>query len=177
MISTRGAIPPLHRKYDEALSMRLIRNRYVNCRQQIPKQVRALQDDENFRTFAADRYYANSYKDWHILLIVFNIMLNVSAKDELRSGFLEMSKEKIMSQAHALSDCVFPSELFMSKRVRFIENTAFLACLESYGFAPRPGRIDDDAMLRFMKDRLNFFELDLPHVPMFGNPPGDWPDL
>ena len=66
MISSTGPIPPTHRKYNEQASIEFIKNRYINLRNMIEKQVELLQHDELFCDLC-ERYYKKGYKDWFIL--------------------------------------------------------------------------------------------------------------
>ena len=50
-----------------------------------------------------------------------------------------------------------------------------ITCLQAYGFEYRNRRMNDQAVEKFLRERMRDFVLDIPHAPMFGRPPGDWP--
>jgi hypothetical protein len=51
-----------------------------------------------------------------------------------------------------------------------------LNCLMTYGFECRRSDYSPEAVRRFLRTRMRHYDLDLPHNPLFGKPPGDWPE-
>jgi hypothetical protein len=37
--------------------------------------------------------------------------------------------------------------------------------------------VEPRAIRAFLRDRMHHYDLDLPHRPLFGTPPGDWPEV
>jgi hypothetical protein len=56
----------------------------------------------------------------------------------------------------------------------FLQHFNFMA-LASYGFELRQRTIQPEAVERFLRERLNHYEMDLPHRALFGDKPGTWP--
>src|SRR5262245_4666738 len=75
MISTNGAKPPTHRRFDRAASMGQIRNRYAPLRTSMGLQVPVRQRDPVF-TGRCSEVYGRGYKDWHLLSAIFNMRVN-----------------------------------------------------------------------------------------------------
>jgi len=168
--------PPLHKRLNQAKSIDLIQNRYQRCHREIPTQVVKLQKDEEFRRLYQE-YYGRGYRDWTILVAVFNCVANWKAQEarvDMRSrtgikAFLELAKH--------LQDDSYPAWRFdreeMDRQIAGFNMTALLA----YGFEFRRPDCNPEAVERFLRERMRHFDFDLPHQPLFGDPPGDWPQL
>jgi hypothetical protein len=52
-----------------------------------------------------------------------------------------------------------------------------IAALGSAGFELRSRMIEPESVRIFLRDRMDFYSFDLPHPPLFGLPPGHWPEL
>lgn len=171
-----GAKPPLHRRYDEETSLKLIRNRYAALYKMIPSQVATLQADEEFRGLCQD-YYEQGYKDWLILSAILNAMLNWEANklgiDPNDSKFLE----RFALLQETLDDTSYPAWLFDREIMDRMIATHNMTCLHSYGFQIRRSELSPEVVARFLSERMNHFELDLEHQPLFGEPRGEWPLL
>lgn len=173
MTSTIGLTPPLHRRFDEAESLRQIRNRYIALRSSIAPQVARLQKDDAFLSRCAG-YYKRGYKDWHILAVVLNYMMNREAR-ERGLGWTREDVKRQQKIVDELSSVLFPVEDFQGRdfESHFIGHA--LTCLQAYGFEYRNRRMRDQAVEKFLRERMRHFDLDIPHAPMFGRPPCDWP--
>jgi len=49
--------------------------------------------------------------------------------------------------------------------------------LRTYGFEYRRRDYRPEAVQTFLRLRMKHYDLDLPHQPLFGKPPGDWPEV
>jgi hypothetical protein len=173
MTSTTGSIAPLHRRFDEADSIRQIKDRYIGLKTRIALQVALLQKDDGFLARCVE-YYDRGYKDWHILAAVLNYMLNREAQ---RRGFgwlpEDVSRRKRL--INELSNVTLPAEEFSGREFEVHFSGHAMTCLQAYGFDCRNRRINDATIEKFLRYRMRHFDLDIPHLPMFARPPGDWP--
>lgn len=172
MTSTTGSPPP-HRRFDEADSLRQIRDRYIGLKQSITLQVEALQKDKGFMAICAE-YYERGYKDWHILSAVLNQVLHLETE---RRGLgwspHDMRlRQKVMNELH---NAQFAPNAF--NRADMDRNLSLhaMTCLQNYGFMLRNRRVKPEVVEKFLRDRMMHFALDIPHDPMFRNPIGNWP--
>lgn len=182
MESATGQKAPLHRRFDEKKAIRYISNRYVGLKQDIADQVRALQADTAIiKKFSA--YYDLGYKDWVILSAIFNCMINWK-RAEL-SGPMKMpgsendvieEKERIKATRNLLKGKVYPPSWFKTSDMDFQMRLNGMIVLKTYGFQARGGHKPEN-IERFLRDRMKHYTFDLPHVPLFSNPPGDWPEV
>jgi hypothetical protein len=176
MTSIIGSVAPLHRKFDEKDALRQVRSRYIGMRPEIFEQVKALQADERFLT-RCEGYYAHGYKDWHILSAIYNLMMRcLQENSELdlrrREHALQFQKEAV----ERIRGLVLPIEKFLTSQLDEMFEVHAMTCLARQGFELR-GPISGVSAIKFLRDRMRHFELDVPHPQMFVRPPGEWPDL
>jgi hypothetical protein len=175
MNSDTGIKPPLHRRFDKNRAMEFIRNRYRHCRNKIAKQVEVLQKDAAFREKCKE-YYKRGYKDWVILTTILNCMINFKIQElglklpseEVRNKYLELS--------NMLQNTVYPTNKFLENMDLQIKFHSILA-LNTYGFELRRKDFKPDVVEKFLRERMRHFDFDLPHKPLFGEPPGSWPKM
>lgn len=136
-------------------------------------QVAALQKDEGFLN-RCTHYYERGYKDWHILAAVLNHMLNREAQRRKLGWTPEgiKSRQALMDE---LSRILLPPDEFVGRDFEAQFSLHAVACLEPYGFQCRNPRLGHKAVEKFLRERMRHYELDIPHAPMFGRPPGNWP--
>lgn len=173
MTSITGSKAPLHRRFDETDSIRQIKDRYIGLKTRIAPQIALLQKDDGFMQRCAV-YYERGYKDWHILAAVLNYMLNREAQ---RRGFgwrpEDVSRrQKLIDE---LPNVLLPATEFSGREFEVHFSGHAMTCLQAYGFECRNRRVNDAAIEKFLRDRMRHFDLDIPHTPMFGRPPDDWP--
>jgi hypothetical protein len=179
MTSSIGPIPPLHRKYNEQISIEFIKSRYINLRNVIEKQVELLQHDELFCDKCGN-YYKKGYKDWVILSTIHNCMMNWKANEIGLPLYMRVDREEFNELVNLLQGVVYPTNLFSGDEFEEHIKAFNFTCLRTYGFDLRQSTITPeiaDNIERFLSDRMNLFKLDLPHNPLFGKPPGEWPKL
>jgi hypothetical protein len=174
MTSSTGPIPPTHRKYNEHTSIEFIKNRYINLRKKIDKQVEFLQHAESFCD-QCDSYYKKGYKDWLLLSTIHNWKAI-----EIGRPLYMMDDREVKELVNLLQDVVYPTNLFLGDEFEGHINAFNFTCLRTYGFELRQSTITPkiaDSIERFLRDRMNHFKLDIPHDPLFGKPPGEWPKI
>jgi hypothetical protein len=166
-------VAPLHRRFDEADSLRQIKDRYLGVREKIADQVSLLQSDERFLARSED-FYKDGYKDWHILAAIINFMVHL--KHQELGNFLRTKEDRARSKdtVNLLKGTQYPVEKFLTKEIEMHFTAHAMTCLSRYGFEPRAS-LSSNSTIKFLRERMRHFDLDIPHTPMFGHPPGDWP--
>ena len=154
-------------------------NRYRTFRQMLGRQVEALQGSRGFLALAR-RYYADGYKDWHILSAVFNLRLNA----EMRRLGLDVEhamrdRETVKMVCEIIERSVEPPAQIVERQAVMEEmfRVADITCLQTYGFEPRRPDVKPEVVQRFLRERMRHYDIDLPHDPLFADPPGNWPAL
>jgi hypothetical protein len=172
MSSATGATPPLHRRFNERESISYIRNRYHICREKIAKQVEALQQDAAFRE-KCQGYYQRGYKDWVIASAIFNCMLNWRMRE---LGLVRTEdQQRFPELQNMLRDVVYPTSRFLGEDMDSHIQIHCVTALNTYGFELRRRDFKPDVVEKFLRERMRHFDFDLPHSPLFGEPPGNWP--
>lgn len=175
MTSTTGTHPPIHRRFNEKDAIEQIRNRYTRIREKIPNQLVALQQDSRFREFCAD-LYSRGFKDWMIIAVIYNVVLNLKLRKQGVNYLDREELERVMRPfASATIEDVFPTKDFIGAGFDRCLMTFHAAVLSTWGFHPRLQLIKPEVVEKFLRERMRHFDYDLPHDPVFGNPPGDWP--
>lgn len=176
MTSTTGLKPPLHRKFNEARSIKQIRNRYRGMKGKFNAQLAVLRADDSFLQ-RCEKLYANGYKDWHILSAIFNRLMHLEG---LRRGIdlgTKEGQELYQTLQDQVNDVTFPASVFDGSEWEMSFTMHAITCLATYGFEPRTAVMHPDLAVKFLRERMRHFELDIPHQPMFENPLGDWPNV
>jgi hypothetical protein len=155
--------------------MEQIRDRYQVGRANISPQITALQNEETFRN-ACSVYYAHGAKDWMLISAVYNVILNVFLRDE-RVNLLDpvasrKAVEKFRSQPIST---IYPVSLFLGTNFDMCMHSFHSTCIVTWGFHQRVSRFKAGTHERFLRERMRHFDLDIPHNPMFGDPPGGCP--
>jgi hypothetical protein len=70
---------------------------------------------------------------------------------------------------------VYPVEDFLTAELDFMFINHAITCLQPYGFEDRGVRLATAPVIKFLRERMKHFDLDIPHSPMFGRPPAGWP--
>lgn len=178
MSSHTGANPPLHRRCDERTAIRHIRRRYRVSREKIARQVEALQKDPEFLAKCRD-YYRKGYKDWVILYGIVNCMLNWKARELGLLLHIEENRGQYREQfpqlLDGLSGTVYSTNRFLGEDMDMHMRLHCCNVLTTYGFEIRRRDFRPEVVENFMRVRMRHFEFDLPHDPLFGEPPGYWP--
>ena len=176
MTQITGEHPPLHRRADEVNSLRSIRNRYRNLHRILAGQVRALQDDIEARVIFRS-FYEAGFKDWHLVSAIYNVRLNWHL-GEFKISLLDQPGKERMKEAEEIITLSIerPSRFANEGLIEQALGIFDVTCLRTYGFECRRADYDPAAVRSFLRHRMRHYDLDLPHRPLFGKPPGDWPE-
>jgi hypothetical protein len=166
----------LHRRFDEATSIEFIQNRYRNLHVILASQVECLQKDVETRIVFRD-FYDQGFKDWHLVSAIFNIRMNWYYGDFKIAMMNPPDSEKLKEIKEIVSlSTERPSRFSDINLIDLALRIFDVSCLATYGFECRRSDYAPDAVRKFLRDRMRHYDLDMPHRPLFGKPPGDWPD-
>jgi hypothetical protein len=175
MITGFGAKPPLNRRFDEETARAHVQKRYHSMRGQISSQVATLQQNSIFRKMC-QKYYDEGYPDWVILSGILNIVVNRKAED-LSIDMETLEEDEVANLLRLIPGTVYPMDDFPKSEMDFHISTHFATALQAYGFSLRQTDLRSGELEKFLRNRMRHFDFDFPHQPLFGDPPGDWPDL
>ena len=107
-------------------------------------------------------------------------MLNWKAHENgltLTALFLNEDKKNFLDLQNKLSDIVYPPDRFSDTDMDNHLNVHNITVLKSYGFELRRKELNPEVVEKFLRERMKHFDFDLPHDPLFGEPPGHWPKI
>jgi hypothetical protein len=168
---------PFHRRADPKAQAEAVRHRYRRTREVGGPQIATLQRAPDFLSVAR-LWYDRGYRDWHVVAAVTNSMIN----DVLEERKIDLSRPKRPPLRHnemleSIRDRIFPAARFTGERIDEMMFGFELAALAGLGFVIRDPALGREQVRRFLRERMNFYEFDLPHPALFADPPGDWPKL
>lgn len=167
---------PLHARFDEQEALETAESRYRVIRERIPAQVRLLQDSPAFRS-QCSRYYGEGRPDWSILLALYSSALILAAAQTDQPPSALGDPTVVHGLEALLEESPVPAYLFTEGQMRRAFAMQPPNILQSWGFEFRTGDFRLGTLEWFLRKRLPVFAYDAPHRPMFGEPPGDWPEI
>jgi len=168
--------PPLHKRFNEEESLIFIRNRYKNLKEDIFHQVEILKWNPEFRR-KCQEYYAKGYKDWIILSAIFNLLLTIESKKiGLMPNSIEINKQ-IVKIRKIIKSTSYEIDTFLRIDFKALFSVFFINSLNTYGFNLRRNNFSPDFIESFLRERMRYFDYDLEHQAIFGEPPGSWPTV
>ena len=160
---------PLHKRYNEIEMKKAIANRYRNISKAIPLQLIYLDESKEFAEIVK-KLRRDGWKDWHILLSVINRMFNLKhflgktgwypKTEEEKKEMLINFKEDENFQPYCVSE-------FAEKELQFHLKMSLLASCKGLGFEFRRRNIKPEKIEKFLRIRMKFFDLDIPHKTYF----------
>lgn len=176
MTSTTGVKPPLHRRFDQQDVLKRIRWRYQGCQKAISEQIEALQLYPGFRK-KCQGYYKRDYKDWILVSAIMQQMYNTKARELGLTMGPDSDRELLNEVEKAIHGVVYPISWFLGQEFDLQIDIFNVTCLHNYGFRFRKRGYNRSQVERFLRERMRHFDFDFPHKPLFGDPPGDWPQI
>lgn len=159
---------PLHKRYNENEMKKVISNRYENISKAIPRQLEYLGKSEEFAEIVK-KLRKWGWKDWHILLSVFNLMLNLKhfigkigwyPKTEEEEKEIINFKEDEYFQPFCISE-------FSEEKLYFHLKGALISSCKGMEFEFRRRNIKPEKIEKFLRKRMKYFDLDIPHKTYF----------
>ena len=174
MTSTNGSKLKLHHRHNLGPDKESIRFRYATYRRKLSQQVSLLQKSDVFRAKCTE-LYERGYKDWMILGALLNWTIRIAGSNASEiEATMQQTNERIRSD-EPFDEQITPDDLCGDEFLGFLYSFNFLFLATTYGFDLNRRKVEPRAAERFLSERLAHFDRDIPHVPMFGEKPGDWP--
>jgi hypothetical protein len=156
-----------------------IRNRYRHFQDHFGRQTETLQNSPAFRD-VAQRFYADGFKDWHILSAAFNLRLNwemrrlgIDVSDGMRQAAIVKTVSEIVEFSVESPDRIAGALEELTHMFEISDAT----CLNTYGFELRRPDVRPEVVRRFLRKRMRHYDLDLSHEPLFADGGGTWPSV
>ena len=159
--------------YNEQSELEDIGLRYANVQRSIPYTLKRLQQSPLFLSIV-EQLKNEGWKEWHILQAIFNGVMSWYAE---QSG-ANQDVQKLRNEGQALfqrffekgespSDHSIPPEYFTLETMHVLLNIGIMTFLSKKGAVFGQRGYDQDRMRQIVRDRYHYFELDVPHSPVF----------
>ncbi len=176
-MTSKSVSPPLHRRHESSEARQALRRSISG----VSHETQATGQDspeERLIPGPVHELYDGGYKDWMILGAVYNRLLQTKLTAQginvLDGAIAAAAARDITNDPGPIRE-VCDAEHFCGREFMFfLRHFNFLA-LSSYGFELAGGTLQPETVERFLRERLNYFEMDLPHRALFGKKPGTWP--
>ena len=158
------------KEYSPEASKDAIRNRYENISEALPNTLQVLSTDAGFiqtvRTLQ-DR----GWKDWHILMAIYNTALNAYARKEYGS---KITNKKL--QEHAQSFAKSPGQYdsqplsptdFSLAQLEFHRKSSLGAILHSWGLSINHPSCSIEVLEKFLSEKYRYWDDDVEHHQIF----------
>lgn len=154
--------------YDRDAHEEHIRNRYENLRQRLGGILAQLASSKEFRKVTSS-LREEGWKDWHILLAVYNAVVNYLASMQQGAGNKLTHQERIargveLAKLEVLPDDVpIPSSVVSEENLRQCLRHSMLSTLKTWGLTVNTKAIDPYAIEKLLSERYGYWTDDVPH--------------
>lgn len=159
----------LSKFYDKKKSEEMIKIRYKKCIPPIRLTLKKIVPTEKFQQLK-ENLRLNGWKDWHILLAFFNLVLNYRMHE---LGFLNNFERRaeftnnFMYKEEKEGSIQIPLSEFTEKNMTISLEQSMLATLKIYGFSLKGKLLEIDEIKRFLSEKFNYWEDDVEHENIF----------
>lgn len=149
----------------------MLKRRYENSRKPIEHTLPRLKKDPIFLE-AVEKLKSEGWLDWQILMAIATLTLNyrINKKMAQEKGSYQKYQDEFMKQLHAKEDesaMHVPAEHFTYQNMRNAMITNLGSTFKSIGYELKRQTPNMNGMLEFARQRLRFFEDDIPHEEVF----------
>lgn len=146
-----------------------VKNRYERAVKPIAKTLERLRKIPRFREWVA-QHRANGRKDWWILLVLMNAVLNYRAKFAVPPGDVQALREyfaKATYQDEPADAVEFPEEMLFSEEMKMAANSFILTTAQVWKLTLRTRTPDINAIEKFLSARYGQETDDVEHIDPF----------
>ncbi len=159
--------------YDEKLELEAIAGRYKNIAKAVPYTLERLRQSSTFLS-VVEQLRKEGWKDWHILLAVFNGVMNWRlehadasrnvhrVQDNGRALFRKLSQE-----GESPLDPPIPVAYFTLEEMQMWLEFGMISFLKQKGAVFRQRGYNFEKMRRIVEKRYHYFDVDVAHAPIF----------
>lgn len=159
----------LSKFYDKKKSEMIIRRRYKNCIPSIRLTLKKIIPTNQFQSIKIS-LRSKGWKDWHILMGLFNYIMNYRME---RLGILGNIKEMIKFQQIYLyqeeddNNIQIPIDNLTESNIKRGLETSMLATLQAFGFNVPLYKTIDITKIKNILNKFNYWEDDVDHNLLF----------
>lgn len=156
--------------YNPQNAQKAIKGRYKNCLSGVHLTLERFSENEIFKKTIA-HFKGEGWKDWHILLAIYNAVLNYKSNINLtaQSSPEDYQREfqKLYGKDEKETYIDVPIEVFTIENIGEQFYLFTPSVLQSYGLSHKAPFAELHAILEVLKKRFNFLSDDIDHEPLF----------
>ncbi len=159
--------------YTSAKAKQAIKNRYERAAKPIARTLARLRCSPRFQNWVA-QHRANNRKDWWILLVIMNTVLNYRARLSVSPTDVQGFKEfmsKATSETEKADAAEFPEEVLFGEEGKMSESSFMMSTAQIWGLTLRTRTPDIKAFEKLLGVRYGQYADDVEHVDLFAVQP------
>lgn len=156
--------------YNMDEELQAIQRRYERIPKEIPFTLERLKSSKDFQLTIQKLHTEENWKDWHILLALFNAVLNwhVEVNNALQNAERARSITQVFNKrGERMDDPPVPMYYFEVEKMKHWLNAAIALYIDGKGAEPRKRGYDFAKLRKIIEQRYHYFELDIPHDSIF----------
>ncbi len=159
----------LSKFYNKKISEKMIKNRYKNSIPPIRLTLKRIVPTEEFQQLKKS-FRLSGWKDWHILLAFFNLVLNYRMRElGILNNINEMVEftENFLYQEEREGSIQVPLSEFTEHNMTKSLEQSMSATLGTYGFSLEGKSLEIEEIKRFLSEKFNYWKDDVEHENIF----------
>ena len=159
----------LSKFYDKAKAEESIKARYVKSIPSIRLTLKKIVPTKSFQLLK-EQLRSQRWKDWHILLAFFNLVMNYRmTKLGITGNIVAMEKfyQEYPYEEEKDSAVSIPIEEINKANMKKNLQVSMLATLKGLGFSLERKKIKPEEIADFLANKFNYWEDDVDHEPIF----------
>ncbi len=158
----------LSKFYDKKKAEELIKARYAKSIPAIRLTLNRIVPTEQFQNLK-NKLRNKGWKDWHILLAIFNLVLNYRMSElGIRTiNAMDNFRQKFMQEEEKEESLIVPLDQINEENMKNNLKMSMLGTLKGYGFSLEGKIINPEKISKFLAEKFNYWEDDVDHEPIF----------
>jgi len=159
----------LSKYYDKKKAEELIKARYTKSIPSIRKTLKRIVPTESFQLLK-EKLRSQGWKDWHILLAFFNLVMNYRMEKLGISGnivAMERFYQEYPYEEEKEDTISIPIEEITEENMKRNLQHSMMATLKGFGFSLQGKLVKPEEITEFLAEKFNYWEDDVDHDPIF----------
>jgi len=159
----------LSKYYDKAKAEEIIKARYTKSIPSIRLTLKRIVPTKNFQLLK-EKLRSQGWKDWHILLAFFNLVMNYRmAKLGITGNIVAMEEfyQEYPYEEEKDDAVIIPIEEINEANMKTNLQVSMLSTLKVLGFSLEKKMVKPEKIADFLADKFNYWEDDVDHEPIF----------
>jgi len=160
----------LSKYYDKTKAEELIKARYTKSIPAIRLTLKRIVPTDHFQNLK-NKLRNEGWKDWHILLALYNLVLNFRMNELGIRTVHDMNnfRQKFMQEEEKEESLIVPLYQINEENLKINLKLSMLGTLKGYGFSLEGKTINPEKITKYLAEKFNYWEDDVEHKPIFDN--------